>query len=651
MALVLAGVLLFSGLVYLPSTQYAFVWDDQTLITGNQLLANSRPLDFFTRGFWAGSPDPVEGPGAAYYRPLTTLTFWLDWNLGHGRPAWFHAVNLVLNALAAVAVTLVLWELLHSGVWALLGGLLFGAHSAHVESVAFVSGRTDVLAGLFLGIAAFGLLRALRKKNRWWWFAVLPGFALSLLAKETAILFPVLVLLAPAVMLVRFDRRHWLLVAAAVAVAAGYLYLRSLAVPVPVALEGRVGLMTRLLGVANTFGLYVRTFFWPFLHRAKYPANSTLYVPSADLLATILFAVTVPLLALKRRFRVSLWGYAWTIAFLLPVTNIASIGPLAAERLLYIPSAGIIMVVVTALSRLVSARALLRQTAALALVAAVVLLAADSVSREKVWENNETLFTAMVKEARTAPSAYANLADALVAFNPDSAVRLYDKAISLDQGYVHAHLNVATVYSRRQDHRRALHHLRIARELKPASVQVLNNLGLAFMAAGEGDSALAALDQGLRFAPDSPLLHLNRGSALSVAGRSEEARAEFSRALELDSSQTEARVMLAEELKREGRPESAAGLMMQVVAKQPSPAYLNRLGSMLVASGDSSRAEQCYLEALRRDSAFVPALYNQAILYAARGESARARTLAGRAFRLRPDLEAVKSVYLGLGGQ
>ena len=116
MAVVLAAVALVSAALYLPSARYSFVWDDDSLIAGNSLLAHSRPADIFSRGFWAGSPEPATGSGAAYYRPLVTLSFWMDESLSRDSPHWFHVVNVLLYALAVAAVTLVLWELLHSGV-------------------------------------------------------------------------------------------------------------------------------------------------------------------------------------------------------------------------------------------------------------------------------------------------------------------------------------------------------------------------------------------------------------------------------------------------------------------------------------------------------------------------------------------------------
>ena len=645
MAVVLATVALFSAALYLPSMRYSFVWDDDTLIAGNSLLAHSHPADIFSRGFWAGSPEPVTGPAAAYYRPLVTLSFWLDQSLSRNNPHWFHLVNLLLYALAAVAVTLVLWELLHSGVWALLGGLLFAAHSSHVESVAFVSGRTDIVLTLFIGFAAFALLRSFRKHNRWWWLVVPPAFGLALLSKETAVLFPLLVALAPLLVGVRYGRRYWLLVFTTLAVLVGYLLLRAAAVPVPIPIEGRVGLGSRLVAVANTLGLYVRMFFWPFEHRAKFPASDTLFIPTPNTLFALLFIVSVPLLALKRRFAATLWGYAWTIAFLLPVANIASIGPLAAERLLCLPSAGIVMVLVTALSRLLTFRVVTRKVVGAGIGVVVVLLGADTVARTRIWRNNETLFTAMVREAPDAPSAYANLADAIAGQRPDSALALYNRALRLDQGYVHAYLHAGILLSEKGDHRRAIHHLRLANELEPNSVLALNDLGLAFVAAGETDSALTTFDRATSAHPGSGLLRLNRANALITAGRNDEADAELYRAVALDSTLTPARLLLADRLKLRGQYDSAIALVQGVAKGRPSAANFNRLGSLFISAGDSGRAGQCYETALRLDSTFVPALYNQSVLFAARGESVAARVLAERAFRLRPDLEAVRELH------
>ncbi len=130
-----------------------------------------------------------------------------------------------------------------------------------------------------------------------------------------------------------------------------------------------------------------------------------------------------------------------------------------------------------------------------------------------------------------------------------------------------------------------------------------------------------------------------------TAGRTNEADAELYRAVALDSTLPAARLMLADRLKLRGQYDSAIVLVQGVTRGEPSAANLNRLGSLLIAAGDSGRAADCYEHALRLDSVYVPTLYNQSILLAARGESVAARVLAERAFRLRPDLEAVKELH------
>ncbi len=644
MTVVLAAVAVVSVALYLSSARYSFVWDDDSLINGNSLLANSRPTDIFARGFWAGSPESVSGPAAAYYRPTVTLSFRLNQDISGTNPRWFHVVNVVLYALAAAAVTLVLWELLHSGVWALLGGLLFAAHSSHVESVAFVSGRTDIMLTLFMAIAAFALLRSFRKHNRWWWPVVVAAFALALLSKETAVLFPLLVALAPLLVGVRYDRRYWVLVLATVATLAGYVLLRSFAVPAAIPVEHGIGIGGGLAAVANTFGLYIKMFFWPFAHRARYPSNDAFYVPTQYLIYALLFVVSIPLLALKRRFTATLWGYAWTIAFLLPVAGIASVGPLAAERLLSLPSAGIIMALITALSRMLTFRAAARRLVGVGLAAVIVLLGADTLARARIWRNNETLFTAMVREAPAAPSGYANLADALAGERPDSALALYNHALRLDQGYVSAYLHAGMLMSERGDHRRAIHDLRLANELEPNSALALNDLGLAFIAAGEPDSAVATFDHAISVHPGSALLHLNRANALAAAGRSDEAEVELYRSLALDSTQPSTRLQLANRLELRGQYDSAAAMVRAVVKDFPTAENYTRLGSLYFAAGDTGRAGQSYQSALRLDSTYVPTLHNLAVLSAARGDSVTARLLAERALRLSPDLQDVREL-------
>ncbi len=647
LTLVLGAAMACSILLYLPTLGHDFVWDDVSLISDNLLLAESSPLQLLGRDFWAGSPDDPGQIARSFYRPLTVFSFWLDLRFAGPNPAWFHLVNVLLNAGVAALVVLVVWELLGSAVWAGLGGLLFATHSSHVESVAFVSGRTDLLAGLFIVGAVFGLVRSLRTGRFIWTWLVVVAFPLGLLSKETAIVFPILVAIAPLLTRTCYSRRHWFLVAVTTTLGIGYFVLRSQVVGTVIPAPDLSAPVSRLFEIANTLGLYLGMFFWPLgHHQVKFPADPSFTGPTAYAILALLFVVALPLIALRRRLRLVLFGYSWALLFLLPVLNFVRIGPQAAERLVYLPSAGLMFTIIALLAELRKAGRALSGTAAVSLLVLVAALGVDTLSRSRVWRSESTLFSAMADEAPTAPSAYANLANTMRFRNPDSAITLYRKTLKLDPGYFAAHLNLGVLLSRKGIHDSAIGHLNTAVGLDAGSVKALNNLGLALMAAGMPESALVYLNRSAAIDPGLALTHLNRASALAKLGRDVEADAELHRALAIGPELTPAHLMLADRYERVGLLDSAIWHMRRAVALDSTePTLANRLGTMLVRTGDTTAAMACYLKALELDSCLVPALYNQAVLLASRRDTAEALALAARARRLRPDLAAVDNLY------
>ncbi|MBM3314920.1 tetratricopeptide repeat protein, partial [candidate division WOR-3 bacterium] len=292
---------------------------------------------------------------------------------------------------------------------------------------------------------------------------------------------------------------------------------------------------------------------------------------------------------------------------------------------------------VTLLSRALASRPWLRRVTGVALLALVAAFAADSLLRSRVWRSSRALFGAMVREAPQAPSAYAGLADALSSALPDSAVRLYNRALYFDQGYVPANINLGILYSRLGDHRRAVHQLRLADVLRPDSPAVQYNLGLAWLNAAEPDSALAAFNRAVGLDPTEARPYLGRGLALCFLGRTRDAEADLRLATARDPA-------LAGDLRGFAR-----GLLALDGQQLGSPLGVNRLGSLLAGTGDVALAETCYLRALELDSTWVPALFNQAVILAGRGDTAAALALASRARRLRPDLAPVREFCEALG--
>lgn len=621
-ALVSLTVGVVAVILYLPTLRYDFVWEDKAQIVHR---ANSPIGDIFLPGFQADMRSGLEsGVDTGCYRPLTAFSFLLDRKVAGTKPWYFHLVNVVLAAGSAVLVVLIVWELLHSGAWAGIAGLLFATHPSHVEPVAFVSARAELLTALFLSFAAFALLRSFRKRNWRWWLVVPLGYALGLLSKESALLFPLLVLFTPLFIQSRFPRRFWFVLLALVVIGIGYLLLTCRIFNRPFAPEIAP---LRFLNLVNTFGLYVRMFFYPFEEQIKIPRDPAFLKLTPFFLYAMLFLVVAPLAALRRRFRIGLWGYFWTIVFLLPVSGISATGLQAAERFLFLPSVGMMVLVITFFSRLLVAQHGVRRFVGFGLVALAGLFAWDSLLRLPVWRDEKNLFLTMVKEVPQDPGAYFGLGRVLQSALPDSAITLYKRTILLDQGFVPAHINIGRLYSEKGDHRRAIHHFRLADELKPGSAEIQTELGFAFLYSGQLDSALGAFRRAQ--AIDSVLLpaRLGAGLVLAFAGNVEQ------------RGWSQLRKTYP------GWRDSVRQIVGRMAQFRNYERALDQLGKVLAAVGDTTEAEVYYRRALDVDSNCVGALYNLAVLLARRGETTQALSLAHRAAKLIPEQETVQKIY------
>ena len=180
----IAPVAVFAAAVvlFLPTIRYGWVQDDRAIIALNPAVhsipAALRALD---KAYW---PPPSQ---AGLYRPVTILSYAVDWQLSGGRPGWLHGVNTLLHAAAAVLVMLVLARWLPGGA-AMAAGLVFAVHPAHVEGVASLVSRAELLV-------AVGLLGAVLAARRGWWTAALSCAAVTMFSKEHGVITGVVILL------------------------------------------------------------------------------------------------------------------------------------------------------------------------------------------------------------------------------------------------------------------------------------------------------------------------------------------------------------------------------------------------------------------------------------------------------------------------
>lgn len=470
------AVLLVAFACSLPALRNGLAGDDQGLIVSNPQLAAASPLPLFSRAFASGAPAAYRLP-VSYYRPLTSLSFWLDRRLWGLNPLPYHLHNLLLNVLATALVFLVLNLLLASPAFAALGSLLFALRPMHAEPIAWISGRTDLLMSVLVLAAFYLFLRSesrLRNARRQLSVFGVAAFTLALLAKETAVVFPAFYLLWFIFARTPGPRtaKNWTVPAVLFVLTAGFLTARS----------GILGSVARLTPdtapgqfpvlMLNTLGLYIKLFFAPFSHRPYYPFRPDFLSADAYGLLAVLFTVTALILLGRLRERVGSSGLWWALLFLLPVLNLLFLsGPIAAERFLYLPSFGLILLLATIVRRLTLERRRLAAVAtALSLVAAS-LLATNLLAAIPVWRSDLSLAEAMVKATPDFPMARNSL-----------GVAYYSKG---ERALA------------RQEFQHAL-------DARPDYLRALVNLARLELAEGNPDSARPLLEQARQLAPNDP---------------------------------------------------------------------------------------------------------------------------------------------------
>lgn len=575
-------VLIASFALYANTLGHGFVWDDITLIANNPAMrtfdASTLPT-IFTQGFAR-----VEGHGTAYYRPLATLSYQLDFILFHGNPAGFHWSSVLLNAITCVLVFAFVRLLFGNVVLAMATAMLFAAHPVHTESVAWISGRTDVLATLWSLVSLSCYVLARRRGSYLLLSASLVAFLLALFAKESAACLPLLVLLfefGPLATLLTPRFRSPQVIEGAPAkrsivtailhpalflgVLGGYLLLRRAAIgTITSTHEGFAsGTLGHVALPLSILAGYVYKVLLPITLNAEYDAPVPVSLADAPVLAGL--AVTLLIVAgvwrWRRRPDVVL-GAGIFVLGLLPVMNVVPIGEVSAERFLYFPSLGMALILGGIFTSVLAGKhrvspgreapgpdsamapgadsvtapgpgrvsSALTQCAVLMLAVVLVVFAGRTVARNRDWKNEEILFAKTAEQDPRNPRPHAALADAASRKGDIStAAREYRKTLELDPGDPVGLTGLAQILAREGKYDEALPLLERAVRASPDDPKLNGNIGFLYYKTNRYEQAVPHLEAAIRVNPDEPWAHFNLGSILLQQGKLADARAHFER--------------------------------------------------------------------------------------------------------------------------
>jgi tetratricopeptide (TPR) repeat protein len=490
--------------LYWPATHFDFInYDDPDYIVYNP------PIQHGITG--AGLAWAFKTNHASNWHPLTWISHMADCALYGLNPAGHHLTNILFHTVNVVLLFLVLWQLTGAQWRSALVAALFAWHPLHVESVAWVSERKDVLSAFFwfLTMAAYGRYA---KGSKVYYCAALFFFALALLSKPMAVTLPFVLLLLDFWPLKRRAMPGLLLEKIPFFILAALDCLATLWAQTganSVVSFGALPFLERIANALVSCVLYLWKTLWPANLALAYPySHIWIFWPAAG--AAILLLVISAFAILRARRQPSLIvGWLWFLGTLTPVIGLvqAGIQPMA-DRYSYVPLIGIFIMAVWAIPG-AWARWPRPGLVFSAVVAGVLgFLLAGTEEQLQYWRNSVALFSHTVAVTGDNILAEYNLGEALARQGDETeAIVHYQKALAIEPNRVEAHYNFQT--------------------------QTHYNLGLIFRERKQWPAAEAQFRACLRDDPNLARAHYNLGVALNAQGRVNDALEQFRTATEM----------------------------------------------------------------------------------------------------------------------
>ena len=542
-ACLVAVLILCAALPYINTLLNGFVYDDNRQVLDNPYLKNFHFLpQIFGTTVWSF----VGMQGVSnYYRPLMTLGYAVCYHLFGPLAYGFHLVNVCLHVGVVLLVFVVAQQFLQDRPLAFIAACLFAIHPIHTEAVAWVAAVTDLEVTFFYLLTFWLFLKMARPRGEvspWLKLAAVVSFAMTIFSKEQSLTFPLLATVYEH--FYRSDRAEtkfwqkarryyefWLMDFA-------YVLFRivHLGAFAPQVQLSNIGWDATVFSALALVEQYIEKILWPVQLCAYYVFHKETSLMGLHVLAglAVLVACALLFVYVARRNRMASFGFIWFFVTLAPVLNIRYLaGNVFAERYRYLPSVGFCWVVGWGGARLWRSVAVRRpiwqhSVSAASLVVALVLVA-RTVTRNRDWRSDETLYTQTLKVSPRATSIRENLG--VVAWNHgriDEAEKQWRIALELNPYSPIALTNLGLVYAKRKQYQQAERYFRDAMLRKPDYTDPHLNLGSMELDLGRYDQAEWQLRAAVELSPLVPACHNKLGKLYLMEGRISEAAEQFS---------------------------------------------------------------------------------------------------------------------------
>jgi len=658
--------------LFWPVIKCDFVnYDDDIYITDNKHI---------TAITWQNIKWAFTSGYASNWHPLTWLSHMLDFHLYGLDPAGHHVTNIILHT-ANTLLLFILLNLAAKKLWlSFFVAALFGWHPLHVESVAWVSERKDVLSTFFGLLAMIFYVKYVKnsefssQNSEWekdksleicrkpssagYWLLTTVFYLLSLLSKPMLVTMPFVLLLLDYWPLDRFRTKHISrLIYEKIPLFA--LSLGSSIVTFIVQKRGGavssikvIDLSSRLGNAIISYTNYVIKMLWPCRLAGFYPhlgerlSNFEVVIAAAVFItAVVLVWRQVP----KRKYLLT--GFLWYIGTLVPVIGIVQVGLQSmADRYTYVPLIGLFIIIVFGIDEFISCR---KAVKAVSIAFVIVVLSSAIVCTHlglKYWQNDTMLFERILDVSRADYFIHSNFPYSIrymfsSADRINGMIKNCGRPVELNPNEAAIHSNYASILNGEHRPAEAVEHFKISLQLNPKIAEVYSNFGNALADAGRVDEAIENYNKALQLKPDFAEGHYNLANALRKKERLTEAVEHYRRALTLRPDNSDACQNLGVALAGLNRLDDAVECYRKAIELRPDSIIAHgNLGLTLARLGMTEDALQECRIVLNTSPDDVEMRCNAGVLLERLGRKDEAISEYRLALKARPDYAKAKEL-------
>lgn len=544
------GISLLTFIIFLPALQNNFTnWDDVQYVTDNEMITS-----FSSENIHSMATKPV----ASNYHPLTMFTYALNYAVVGKDSAFFYILtNVVLHCLNTFLVFFFIFLLTNRTriEVAIICALFFGIHPMHVESVAWISERKDVLYTFFFMLSSIAFLKYLvpsntKREQITWYSITFLCFLLSLLSKPVAVVLPVVLLL------IDFWKKRslsWKLVVEKIpffvgAIAFGLLAISTQSGTAIEDLETHTFLQKIMFASYGSM-MYLVRFFFPFKLAAFYPfpivsEGLSLEYQIAPFVVLLFLALTLISLKFTRNVVFGVGFFFVTIALVLQFIKVGA--AIMADRYSYVPYIGLLFIIGMGFSCIWRSKhpknTPLFKYGLVGLLAVYTLaFSYQSFGQIKIWKNSNTLWTQVIERYPLAKKAYNNRGEYYYDKKEfDKSLADYNVLLQLDKGYSSAYNNRGLIFYEKKQYAKALKDYNKAIALDKKYEEAYHNRGNANYSSNKYTEALADYNKSISLNPKNHRAYNNRANIYFMRGDYQEAIKNYTKTLTFDANHLQA---------------------------------------------------------------------------------------------------------------